>query len=685
MMGTGSLCHKHSIQRSMSACDCNDDCYFKSKPCCIDKMFELSTACTDKMLSLLGDRFLVYNQCKNTSNIEMSRLCQSSLDRSSYSNLPVQISERNFSVHYKNVFCMLCNEKLSPNEFRNSIIYWNIAVTCDNYISPTYHVSFQDYITHAIRQKCRYSMKPQKQGTKCFDSNYNKCNITDNWKNNDLDIKYACVFLNLPRMWFNGENPFCRMCNPLNRDKVIHTTCNETKLRNLYTPNNKEKCHDLPSIQALAPYKNHFCHVCITGTSPTFKWLQKNCQMPNECRDIQCYPGRILTNNGCVPLLPFTSNLGYILSLTLRNKATRMISVTTTFLNTVEDSFIEFLQTYLKVRSLHVNLSCSKTLMNGTFFDIILDQKIFINEFVDRSFIEKQLINLTFNTFSILYGNALFKFVIKKTEKLYNFPGVINKMDSAKTCRYTNVHTFKNVHRHKYSEVSELLVCEQVEMDESEFQVDEDNYELTLNISGLEIHYDNEYILMSDKTARLCLDEYKDIFASQPDFESPAISVLVKLHPADTSWRRETAVKKLKLNYENESDDDNVSDSAGFEALDISANNDNETASDKFIVEKSGFLQYLLPEDEVMADRGFTIDDLLFPLRVKLNIPAFTKCKPHLSNEDLTTTRRIARVIHVVRAIRRLKVFKILNSTVPVSSLKNFDDILLVCLALVKT
>ncbi|VDI19094.1 Hypothetical predicted protein [Mytilus galloprovincialis] len=107
-------------------------------------------------------------------------------------------------------------------------------------------------------------------------------------------------------------------------------------------------------------------------------------------------------------------------------------------------------------------------------------------------------------------------------------------------------------------------------------------------------------------------------------------------------------------------------------------------ASDKFIVEKSGFMNYLLPGDEIMADRGFTIDDLLFPLRVKLNIPAFTKNKPQLSAEDVTTTRRIARVrIHVERVIRRLKVFKILSGTVPVSSLTLFDDILLVCSALV--
>jgi hypothetical protein len=90
-------------------------------------------------------------------------------------------------------------------------------------------------------------------------------------------------------------------------------------------------------------------------------------------------------------------------------------------------------------------------------------------------------------------------------------------------------------------------------------------------------------------------------------------------------------------------------------------------ASDKFIVEKSVSLDYLLPGDEVMADRGFTIDHLLVPRRVK--------CKSQLS---VTSTRRIARVrILVERAIRRLKVFKVLSSTVPVSSLKVSDDILI--------
>ncbi|XP_021377688.1 uncharacterized protein LOC110465884, partial [Mizuhopecten yessoensis] len=107
-------------------------------------------------------------------------------------------------------------------------------------------------------------------------------------------------------------------------------------------------------------------------------------------------------------------------------------------------------------------------------------------------------------------------------------------------------------------------------------------------------------------------------------------------------------------------------------------------ASDKFIVENSGFLNHLLPGDEVMADRGFTINDLLFPLRVKLNIPAFTRGKDQLSEVDVTQTRRIANVrIHVERAIRRLKVFKILSDVIPVSCAKKADDILIVCSALV--
>ncbi|XP_071375171.1 uncharacterized protein [Centroberyx affinis] len=105
--------------------------------------------------------------------------------------------------------------------------------------------------------------------------------------------------------------------------------------------------------------------------------------------------------------------------------------------------------------------------------------------------------------------------------------------------------------------------------------------------------------------------------------------------------------------------------------------------SDKFITANSGFLEYLRPGDEVMADRGFTIKDLLYERKVKLVIPAFTKRGMQLSEEDTTNTRRIANVrVHVERVICQLKNFKIISQTVPINLAPKIDKILRICAAL---
>ncbi|XP_059895589.1 uncharacterized protein LOC132465617 isoform X2 [Gadus macrocephalus] len=106
-------------------------------------------------------------------------------------------------------------------------------------------------------------------------------------------------------------------------------------------------------------------------------------------------------------------------------------------------------------------------------------------------------------------------------------------------------------------------------------------------------------------------------------------------------------------------------------------------ASDKFITMNSGILDYLRPGDEVMADRGFLIRDLLFERRVKLVLPAFTRGGSQLTEEQVTATRRIANVrIHVERAIRRLKVYKILSHVIPINMTPKIEKILRICAAL---
>ena len=101
--------------------------------------------------------------------------------------------------------------------------------------------------------------------------------------------------------------------------------------------------------------------------------------------------------------------------------------------------------------------------------------------------------------------------------------------------------------------------------------------------------------------------------------------------------------------------------------------------SDKQIVELSGLLHLIEEGDMVMADRGFTIGDLLLALKAKLNIPAFSHGKP-LTKKGVQKSRNIASVrIHVERAIGRLKRFAILRGTVPLKRRLLMTKIIRIC------
>lgn len=107
--------------------------------------------------------------------------------------------------------------------------------------------------------------------------------------------------------------------------------------------------------------------------------------------------------------------------------------------------------------------------------------------------------------------------------------------------------------------------------------------------------------------------------------------------------------------------------------------------SDRYITEHCGFLDIVKPGDEVMADRGFLIRDLLLERRATLNIPPFTKkCSwgkgKHLTAHDVLKTKKIAKLrIHVERAIGRLKNYKILSHTIPLKIKPLCNQIVKVC------
>ena len=102
--------------------------------------------------------------------------------------------------------------------------------------------------------------------------------------------------------------------------------------------------------------------------------------------------------------------------------------------------------------------------------------------------------------------------------------------------------------------------------------------------------------------------------------------------------------------------------------------------SDKEIVSRSGFLD--LPFDEkdcVMADKGFTIDDVL-PLGVSLNIAPFLGENSQMSAEDVIKTQEIASLrIHIEWAINKIKNFHIWDKTIPLHQFWIVNQMWAVC------
>ena len=90
--------------------------------------------------------------------------------------------------------------------------------------------------------------------------------------------------------------------------------------------------------------------------------------------------------------------------------------------------------------------------------------------------------------------------------------------------------------------------------------------------------------------------------------------------------------------------------------------------SDKHLTEHCGILDYLLPGDVVLADRGFNIKESVGMMQARLHIPAFTKRKSQLPAMEVTETRTIAYVhIHVERVIGNVgQKYSILQSTLPI-------------------
>ena len=86
------------------------------------------------------------------------------------------------------------------------------------------------------------------------------------------------------------------------------------------------------------------------------------------------------------------------------------------------------------------------------------------------------------------------------------------------------------------------------------------------------------------------------------------------------------------------------------------------------------------PGISIMADRGFTIMDMLKDLNIELNSPPFLDGRRQLPPQEVESDKNIASVrVHVEQAIGRIKTFSILKGVIPLSMARITNQIVCIC------
>ena len=105
--------------------------------------------------------------------------------------------------------------------------------------------------------------------------------------------------------------------------------------------------------------------------------------------------------------------------------------------------------------------------------------------------------------------------------------------------------------------------------------------------------------------------------------------------------------------------------------------------SDRELFQRCGLEKFLNPGDQILVDRGFTVQDLVSAANIKVLHPPFLGGRTRLSPEEELLFKLIAHArVHVERAIRKIKCFHILRNITNVM-LPILDQIVYICGCLV--
>ena len=101
--------------------------------------------------------------------------------------------------------------------------------------------------------------------------------------------------------------------------------------------------------------------------------------------------------------------------------------------------------------------------------------------------------------------------------------------------------------------------------------------------------------------------------------------------------------------------------------------------SDKEITNRCGYLDQVPSYSQIMYDKGFNLSEECASRFITVSVPPGRRGSAQMTRAEIVKTKKIANMrILVEQVIRRLKLFRILASELPLILMKYFDDIVVV-------
>ncbi|KAK3087736.1 hypothetical protein FSP39_009980 [Pinctada imbricata] len=456
---------------------------------------------------------------------------------------------------------------------------FQIRLDCPSFITFINYVTLYSVLTSAESMRCRIEFVPNRTYDYCKEKAdvIGKCNVTGQWPKRDKDVEWACEKSlpgRLPNVKTRGntfKNEFCDSCNPVVWNMRLISSCNETGLWLKYSPRIEQACKLLPQIYATFPFKNAFCRQCnllpsgrgdgtktdLKDTAPysavtvhtggksgvislrnifameeydtdhqPIKLLQ--CfdnqiydGVTKVCRNLTCYPGKVLNGSDCKPLLTVTSNLRYVITIMAIGTSSGNIRMSD-ILKKYQDSLRNNIRQALNRRKFLIekmillsNNSCS---MNMTFpeqkFEIIAYIKFFVVDYVNRLRSEEDLIRMMNSSYSEFGFNVTFENSFER--RALHAPTLIHESSFENSCYYRasgeNIETL-SLEEYRAVHVAPLLTCVQTTFSKHEYRLGWDQLTMLLVDLQLKLHFD-EFQIMTNGDAVVCRNRISTYMSS---------------------------------------------------------------------------------------------------------------------------------------------------------------------------